>query len=116
MTATPFPAQSVETPVEVAPAARLPELTMEIGVCSPLPEIPALHRQEAERLAREAYVMTLLRHHDISAGRAAALLGLDRWQLAELMAQHDISPFPDLTQAELEREVAQAKRAIATSQ
>lgn len=53
--------------------------------------------------------MTLLRHGDISAGRAAKLLGVDRGQLSNLMNIYDISPFPSLTREELEREVQQAE-------
>jgi len=56
--------------------------------------------------------MELLRHHDISAGRAAKLLGIDRWQLSYLMDVYDISPFPDHTREELEREVAYAMHAM----
>jgi len=52
--------------------------------------------------------MELLLRHDISAGRAAKLLGIDRWQRSDLMDVYDISPFPDQTREELEREVAYA--------
>ena len=43
---------------------------------------------------------------------AAHLLGIDRWQLSDLMSAYDISPFPTLTSEELEREVAQAMRTL----
>lgn len=75
-------------------------------------QIPEAVRLEAENKAKEAYVMTLLRYADISAGRAAKLLGIDRWQLSDLMSKYDISPFPDQTREELEREVEQAKRIL----
>lgn len=75
-------------------------------------QIPEAVKLEAEKKAKEAYVMTLLRYADISAGRAAKLLGIDRWQLSELMSKYDISPFPDQTREELEREVEQAKRIL----
>lgn len=77
-----------------------------------IPQIPEAVRLEAEKKAKEAYVMTLLRHADISAGKAAKLLGIDRWQLSDLMSKYDISPFPDQTREELEREVEQAKRIL----
>lgn len=73
-----------------------------------IPDIPEEHRREAERLAIEGYVMTLLRHHDISIGRAARLLEIDRWQLSELMGKYKVSPFPSLTKEELEQEVLEA--------
>jgi len=77
-----------------------------------IPEIPEVHRLEAESKAKEAYVMTLLRHGDISAGRSAELLGIDRGQLSDLMDVYGISPFPDQTREELEREVAETKLAL----
>ncbi|WP_236721438.1 UPF0175 family protein [Trichormus sp. NMC-1] len=51
--------------------------------------------------------MTLLRHGDISAGRAAELLEIERWQLSELMDIYQISPFPTQTKEELQEEVTQ---------
>lgn len=75
----------------------------------PISESLLAHRITAERKAREAFVLELLRQGDISAGRAARLLSLDRWQLSELMFAHHISPFDEtMTREELEREVADA--------
>lgn len=85
---------------------------LEIKITGDLPELPEVHRIEAERLAQEAYVMTLLRHADISAGVAAELLGIDRWQLSDLMDLYEISPFPEQSKEELEQELAQARLAL----
>lgn len=52
-------------------------------------------------------IMTLLRHGDISAGRAAELLEIERWQLDDLMDSYKISPFPTQTKEELLQEVTQ---------
>ena len=80
---------------------------IEIKFTVPLAEIPEEHRIEAERKAREAFVMALLQKGDVSAGRAAELLSINRWQLANLMFNHGISPFDDtMTIKELESEVA----------
>jgi predicted HTH domain antitoxin len=79
----------------------------EIKFILTLPEVPETHRIEAEKKAKEAYVMTLLRHGDISAGRAAELLEIARWQLSDLMDSYKISPFPVQTQEQLLAEVAQ---------
>ena len=87
-----------------------PEIKIECQV--PIPELPELHRLEAEKKARSAYVMTLLGHGDISAGRAAELLGIDRAELSELMSAYEISPFPMQTRAELEREITQAMQTL----
>ncbi|MGK7901787.1 MAG: UPF0175 family protein [Hormoscilla sp.] len=89
-----------------------PELKIECQFQVPIPELPELHRLEAEMKARSAYVMTLLGHGDISAGRAAELLGIDRAELSELMSAYEISPFPLQTMAELEREVTQAMQTL----
>jgi predicted HTH domain antitoxin len=93
-----------------------PELEIEFKFKVPIGEIPEIHRQEAERLAREAYVMTLLRHGDISSGRAAQLIGIPRVDLFDLMGAYGISPFPDQTREELEREVEQAMRILEKNQ
>lgn len=74
-----------------------------------IPDIPEEHRQEAEHLALEVYVMTLLRHHDISMGQAAKLLEIDRWMLSALMSKYQISPFAPLTREEIEQEVLEAR-------
>ncbi|MBC6479621.1 MAG: UPF0175 family protein [Hormoscilla sp. GUM202] len=84
----------------------------EVKFTLPIGDIPDSIRLEAESKAKEAYVMTLLRHADISAGLAAHLLGIDRWQLSDLMSAYDISPFPNMTREELQQEVAQAMRTL----
>jgi len=89
-----------------------PELEIEFKFKLPIPELPEQHRLEAEKKARSAYVMTLLRHADISAGRAAELLGIDRAAVSDLMRAYGISPFPTLTREELEREVTQAIQSL----
>ncbi len=75
-------------------------------------QIPTQSKLVAEHKAREAYIMELLRHHDISAGRVAELLGIDRWQLSDLMAIYQISPFPEYGQEELAQEVALSRALI----
>ncbi|MBD2664000.1 hypothetical protein B6N60_03605 [Richelia sinica FACHB-800] len=79
----------------------------EIKFTLKLPEVPEIHRLEAEKKAKEAYIMTLLRHGDISAGRAAELLEIERWQLSDLMDIYKVSPFPTQTKEELLEEVTQ---------
>ena len=75
-------------------------------------DVPDAHRDAAWRKAREAYVLMLLRQGDISAGRAAELLGVDRWSLSDLMSAHGISPFDDRGGIErLADEVARADAA-----
>jgi uncharacterized protein UPF0175 len=82
-----------------------PEVVLEFSI--PMDKVPDEHRQEAERKAREAFVMSLLRQGDISAGRAAQELGVDRWTLGDLMSAYDISPFDEtMTREDLERESA----------
>jgi predicted HTH domain antitoxin len=69
--------------------------------------IPEEHQKEAESKAKEAYIMTLLKYHHISAGKAAKLLSINRWQLSDLMSAYNISPFPEQNQEELLKEVEQ---------
>ncbi len=60
--------------------------------------------------ARQALVLELLREARISQGQAAQLLGLSRWEVLDLMAQHQIAAGPQ-TAEELRQEVADAGRA-----
>ncbi|MBO1348536.1 MAG: hypothetical protein EBE86_014600 [Hormoscilla sp. GUM202] len=66
----------------------------EVKFTLPIKNISEDIKLEAESKAKEAYVMTLLRHAEIGAGLAAHLLEIDRWQLSDLMDLYDISPFP----------------------
>ena len=54
--------------------------------------------------AKDALVMELLREHEISQGKAAALLGISRHRLFDLMARHQV-PVIDLTPEELQEEL-----------
>ena len=80
---------------------------IEVKFTVAVPKVSEEHLAQAQRKAQEAFVMELLRQGDISAGRAAKLLDIDRWQLADLMFVYDISPFDDMiAKEELEREIA----------
>ena len=74
----------------------------------PIDESFLQHKTDAERKAKEAFVLELLRHGDISAGRAAKLLDISRWDLSDLMSEAGISPFAELTAEELATEVETA--------
>ncbi|MBD2055602.1 UPF0175 family protein [Oculatella sp. FACHB-28] len=87
---------------------------MEVKFTVSIPNIPELHQVEAEYKAKEAYVMTLLQHSDISSGKAAELLDIDRWQLSDLMDSYGISPFSSQSKEELENEITQARRVAIT--
>lgn len=65
------------------------------------------HIAQAQRKAQEAFVMELLRLGEISAGRAARLLGVNRAELSKLMSEYDVSTFDEtMTREVLEGEVA----------
>ena len=82
---------------------------VEVRFTLPLDGILLVHKADAERKAREAYVLELLRQGDISAGRAARLLNISRWDLSELMYAAGISPLDDsLTTETLDAEVKSA--------
>jgi len=61
--------------------------------------------------ARKALVLELLRMGKISQGKAGAFLGLDRWGVLDLMAEHNIES-GSATIEELEREVDQVDRCM----
>ena len=82
---------------------------VEIRFTLPIDEVLLQHKTDAEHKAKEAFVLELLRQGDISAGRAAGLLNISRWDLSELMYEAGISPFDDsLTPEALEAEIKSA--------
>ena len=68
---------------------------LEVRFTLPLDEVLLKHKVDAEHKAREVFVLELLRQGDISAGRAARLLNISRWDLSDLMYEAGISPFDD---------------------
>ena len=81
------------------------EVEVQFTFTLPIDESFLQHKTDAERKAKEAFVLELLRHGDISAGRAAKLLKISRWDLSDLMAAAGISPFSELTDEALDAEV-----------
>lgn len=60
---------------------------------------------EVPRRVREALVMELLRLDRLSEAEAAAVLGLARWELLDLMGRHEV-PAVRMSSEELDRELA----------
>jgi len=83
---------------------QLPQIQVQL---TPDSNIPEEIQAEAEQMAIEAYVMTLLKHGIISTGRAGRLLGMHRLNVIELIGKHGISVFAPQSREELELEVAE---------
>ena len=88
------------------------EVEVQFTFTLPIDESFLQHRSNAERKAKEAFVLELLRHGDISAGRAAKLLDISRWDLSDLMSEAGISPFAEVTAEELAAEVETALKVL----
>ena len=88
------------------------EVEVQFTFTLPIDESFLQHKTDAERKAKEAFVLELLRQGDISAGRAAKLLNISRWDLSELMSAAGISPFAEVTAEELTAEVETALRVL----
>ena len=88
------------------------EVEVQFKFTLPIDESFLQHKSDAERKAKEAFVLELLRHGDISAGRAAKLLDISRWDLSNLMSEVGISPFAEVTAEELAAEVEAALKAL----
>ncbi len=69
-----------------------------------LPE-KSLKNKEALKKGKEGIVLELLRKEEISQGKAAELLGIDRNTLFDLMAQYDIHVI-DMSERELKEELS----------
>lgn len=63
---------------------------------------------------RQALVLDLLRRGLISPGRVANVLGVTRWNVLELIAEHRIVSGP-LTAEEAERDVETARRGMVST-
>jgi len=74
-----------------------------------LPDEVAAHLRDEDLAAKakEAFIIELLREHEISQGKAAELLGIDRHTLFDVMATYQV-PVVDLTPEELEQEFRRA--------
>lgn len=77
-------------------AVELPEELWKLAGLSP---------KKASAQVREYIVMALLRRAQISQGKAAKLLGVDRWELMDLMGAYEV-PATQLTGEELDEELA----------
>ncbi|HEX7182948.1 MAG TPA: UPF0175 family protein [Thermoanaerobaculia bacterium] len=84
------------------------ELKVEIEL--PRDLLAALNIPEPElgRRAKEWVVLELFQEGEISAGKAAGILGLSKAGFMELLSQRDL-PYLDAVPEELEREVAAAE-------
>ncbi|GCL40904.1 UPF0175 family protein [Dolichospermum planctonicum CS-1226] len=79
----------------------------------PIHSVTDTIRKEAENKAKEAYVMTLLKHGEISSGKASQLLGISRLDMIELMSKYDISLFDDsMSLEEFQSEINQARMGL----
>ena len=88
------------------------EVEVQFTFTLPIDESFLQHKTDAERKAKEAFVLELLRHGDISAGRAAKLLNISRWDLSDLMSAAGISPFAELSAEDLDAEVETALKVL----
>lgn len=83
--------------------------TLEVQFILPIENVSKRHQTEATKKAKAAFVLELLRQGDISAGKAAELLNVSRWDLSKLMADAGISAFDESQTAEtLQAEVDNA--------
>jgi predicted HTH domain antitoxin len=67
---------------------------------------PHLRDEDLAAKAKEAVTMELLREHEISQGKAAELLGIDRHALFDLMTRYRV-PVIDMTPEELAEDLKQ---------
>ena len=66
------------------------------------------HEQASETMA-EAAVMDLVRRGIISSGKAAELLGVNRWDMPDLMTRHKVPAFELLPGETMEEHLAQGR-------
>lgn len=69
-------------------------------------------KQDADRMIEETAVLELVRRAVLSQGKAAELLGLSRWQLADLMARYDVPSFELLLDESMEQHVTSGREVM----
>jgi predicted HTH domain antitoxin len=84
--------------------------TLSVEVAEELVELLGSPEAAAAK-ARQALVLDLLREARISQGRAARLLGVSRWEILDLMAQHDIKSGPETAEETLQ-DIEVARRSV----
>lgn len=89
-------------------------MTITIHIDLPVNISESLH-SEAEEKAKIAYIMTLLKHGEISSGLAGTLLGISRLEVFELMGQYEVPIFPDQNREELKQEVTETLKLLEDS-
>ncbi|NEQ74845.1 MAG: hypothetical protein F6K24_35690 [Okeania sp. SIO2D1] len=73
-------------------------------------QVSAEVREKALQKAKERYVMALLEVGEISSGRAAQILGVNRFEIIEMMNKWGISIFDDSQDLEeLRQELEEAE-------
>lgn len=89
-------------------------MTITIQFDLPINISKSLHSQ-AEKQAKIAYIMTLLKHGEISSGIAGRVLGISRLEVLELMGQYGVPIFSDQNREELEQEVTETLKLLEDS-
>lgn len=83
--------------------------TLKIELELPEEIVEYLGAQEIDRSIKELIVLNLLREHKISQGKAKEILGINKWELIELMRVHSI-PAIDLSNEELKEELKRSEK------
>lgn len=78
--------------------------TVQVELPEELWELAGFSSKQASAKVREFIVMELLRRRQLSQGKAAKLLGLDRWTFMDVMGAYEV-PATQLTPKELDEEL-----------
>jgi len=81
--------------------------TIEIAIPEELIELLG-SQEEAEKKAKEAFTLDLVRRGKISKGKAAELLGKSLWDLPEFLAEYQI-PWFNYSKEDLEKDLETLK-------
>ncbi|MBI1743832.1 UPF0175 family protein [Candidatus Acetothermia bacterium] len=77
---------------------------VEVELPEELWKLAGIPAKKASAKFQEILVAELVRQGKLSQGRAAELLGVDRWEIMDLLAKYDV-PTTSLTEAELDCEL-----------
>jgi predicted HTH domain antitoxin len=85
------------------------ETTITVNLERQLWELFRPYYQEPDEAVKEIAVLELYRRREISSGKAAELLGMERFEFIRYASRLGI-PFLDMDELEIKEEIEQAKR------
>lgn len=88
-----------------------PTITLSVDIPRYVVETLGPTAGAASACLKQLALIELFRRGEVSSGYAAEVLGMTRWDFIRLLGEHGV-PYVDMTEEELQQDVANARKAI----